>query len=48
MGGVDQLARVFLNMINNARDSMNMRRKSYSFGEAEKIGWRGEANSIPA
>ena len=40
MGDEDQLAQVFLNITNNARDSMNIRKKSYSFEEAEKIGWR--------
>jgi PAS domain S-box-containing protein len=40
MGDVDQLAQVFLNITNNARDSMNMRRNSYSMEERERIGWR--------
>lgn len=40
MGDEDQLAQVFLNIINNARDSMNIRKKSYSFGEMRRVGWR--------
>ncbi len=42
MGDEDQLAQVFLNITNNARDSMNMKKKSYSFEEAEKIGWKAK------
>ena len=40
MGDEDQLAQVFLNITNNARDSMNMRKKSYSFEDMERIGWK--------
>ena len=41
MGDEDQLAQVFLNITNNARDSMNMRKESYSFEERERTGWKG-------
>jgi PAS domain S-box-containing protein len=42
MGDEDQLAQVFLNITNNSRDSMNMKKKSYSYEEAEKIGWKAK------
>ncbi len=41
-GDADQLAQVFLNMINNARDSMNEKQKRIRSGELKIEGWKGE------
>jgi signal transduction histidine kinase/CheY-like chemotaxis protein len=40
-GDEDQLAQVFLNMIGNARDSMNEKQKRHSYEELQKMGWAG-------
>jgi PAS domain S-box-containing protein len=41
-GDADQLAQVFLNLINNARDSMNEKQKRIKSGELKAEGWKGE------
>ena len=41
-GDADQLAQVFLNLINNARDSMNEKQKKVRGGELKIEGWKGE------
>ncbi|MBI3584075.1 MAG: PAS domain S-box protein [Nitrospinae bacterium] len=41
-GDADQLAQVFLNLINNARDSMNEKQKRIKGGELRIEGWKGE------
>lgn len=41
-GDLDQLAQVFLNLINNARDSMNEKQKRIKSGELKIEGWKGE------
>jgi len=41
-GDEDQLAQVFLNIINNARDSMNEMQMKYSYEELQKEGWKGQ------
>lgn len=40
-GDPDQLAQVFLNIINNARDSMNEMKAAHSYEELESMGWEG-------
>ena len=41
IGDPDQLAQVFLNIIGNARDSMNEKRGSFSMDELKKKEWNG-------
>src|SRR3990167_1646141 len=41
-GDADQLAQVFLNLINNARDSMNEKQKRIKSGELKAKGWKGK------
>jgi two-component system NtrC family sensor kinase len=41
-GDPDQLAQVSLNLINNARDSMNEKQKRIKSGELKIEGWKGE------
>ena len=41
-GDADQLAQVFLNLINNARDSMNEKQKRIKSGELKAEGWKGK------
>ena len=41
-GDADQLAQVFLNLINNARDSMNEKQKRIKNGKLKIEGWKGE------
>ncbi|MBI5750108.1 MAG: PAS domain S-box protein [Nitrospinae bacterium] len=41
-GDADQLAQVFLNLINNARDSMNEKQKRIRSGKLKAEGWKGE------
>ncbi len=38
----DQIAQVFLNLINNARDSMNEKQKRIKSGKMKDEGWKGE------
>jgi len=40
-GDPDQLAQVFLNMIGNARDSINEKKNKYGYEKLEKMGWKG-------
>ncbi|MGK7346467.1 MAG: PAS domain S-box protein [Candidatus Nitrospinota bacterium M3_3B_026] len=40
-GDPDQLAQVFLNIIGNARESMNEKRERFSYDRLSKMGWRG-------
>ncbi|MBI3600498.1 MAG: PAS domain S-box protein [Nitrospinae bacterium] len=41
-GDSDQIAQVFLNLINNARDSMNEKQKRIKSGKLKAEGWKGE------
>ncbi|VAX22758.1 hypothetical protein MNBD_NITROSPINAE02-1918 [hydrothermal vent metagenome] len=42
LGDEDQLAQVFLNVIGNARDSMNEKQEEFSYDELQKRGWVGQ------
>ncbi|MBI5179174.1 MAG: response regulator [Nitrospinae bacterium] len=41
-GDQDQLAQVFLNLINNAADSIRQKEKTYGYAALKENGWRGE------